>query len=104
MHECIGHASGQINKGVGTFNEALQNYSNTLEEARADLVALYYILDPKLVEMGVMPSLEVGKAEWADCHYSPGWAAEQQTFPMRAGLATLPRSGGSHHQFTPGNF
>ncbi len=64
MHECIGHASGQINPGVGTTDKTLKSYASCLEEARADLVALYYILDPKLVEIGVMPSLEVGKAEY----------------------------------------
>lgn len=64
MHECIGHASGQINPGVATPDKTLKNYASCLEEARADLVALYYILDPKLVEIGVMPSLEVGKAEY----------------------------------------
>ncbi len=64
MHECIGHASGQINPGVGTPDKTLKNYASTLEEARADLVALYYIMDPKLVQIGVMPSLEVGKAEY----------------------------------------
>jgi dipeptidyl-peptidase-3 len=62
LHEVIGHASGQINAGVGTPKETLKSYSSTLEEARADLVALYYILDPKLVELGLVPSLEVGKA------------------------------------------
>jgi dipeptidyl-peptidase-3 len=62
MHEVIGHASGQINKGVGTPDQTLKNYAGTLEEARADLVGLYYVLDPKLVQIGVMPSLEVGKA------------------------------------------
>jgi dipeptidyl-peptidase-3 len=64
LHEVIGHASGQINKGVGDPDQTLKNYASTLEEARADLVALYYILDNKLVDMGVMPSLEVGKAEY----------------------------------------
>ena len=64
MHEVIGHASGKINPGVGTPKETLKNYSNTLEEARADLVALYYIYDQKLVDLGLMPSLEVGKAEY----------------------------------------
>lgn len=64
MHEVIGHASGKINKGIGDPDETLKNYASTLEEARADLVALYYIIDPKLVEMGVMPSLEVGKCEY----------------------------------------
>ncbi len=64
MHECIGHASGQINPGIGTPDKTLKNYASTLEEARADLVALYYAIDPKLVEIGVMPSIEVGKAEY----------------------------------------
>lgn len=64
MHEVIGHASGKTNAGVGTSKETLKNYANTLEEARADLVALYYILDQKLVDIGVMPSLEAGKAEY----------------------------------------
>lgn len=61
MHEVIGHASGKINAGVGTPKETLKQYSSTLEEARADLVGLYYVMDPKLVEMGVSPSTEVGK-------------------------------------------
>ncbi|WP_246853680.1 dipeptidyl peptidase 3 [Rufibacter aurantiacus] len=64
MHEVIGHASGQINPGVGTPKQTLKNYASTMEEGRADLVALYYVMDPKLVEIGVMPSLEVGKAEY----------------------------------------
>ena len=64
MHECIGHASGQINPGVETPDKTLKTYASTLEEARADLVALYYIMDQKLVDIGVMPSLEVGKAEY----------------------------------------
>ncbi|MDQ3072944.1 MAG: dipeptidyl peptidase 3 [Bacteroidota bacterium] len=64
MHEVIGHASGQINKGIGTPDQTLKNYANTLEEGRADLVALYFIMDQKLVDMGVMPSLEVGKSEY----------------------------------------
>ena len=64
MHECIGHASGQINEGVETTDKTLKNYASCLEEARADLVGLYYIMDQKLVDIGVMPSLEVGKAEY----------------------------------------
>ncbi len=64
LHEVVGHASGKINPGVGTPKETLKNYASTLEEARADLVALYYLMDPKLVELGLMPSLEVGKAEY----------------------------------------
>ncbi len=62
MHEVIGHASGQINPGVGTTDVTLENYAGTLEEARADLVGLYYVMDPKLVDIGVMPSTDVGKA------------------------------------------
>jgi dipeptidyl-peptidase III len=62
MHEVIGHASGQINKGVGTPKETLKSYASTLEEARADLVGLYYILDPKLVELGLVETMDVGKA------------------------------------------
>jgi len=64
MHEVIGHASGKLNPGVATPDQTLKTYRNTLEEARADLVGLYYIMDPKLVEIGVMPSLEVGKTEY----------------------------------------
>ena len=64
LHEVIGHASGQINPGVGTPKETLKTYSSTLEEARSDLIALYYIMDPKLIEMGLVPSLEVGKATY----------------------------------------
>jgi dipeptidyl-peptidase-3 len=66
MHEVIGHASGQINSGVGQPTETLKNYHSTLEEARADLVALYYMMDQKLVDIGVMPSLECGKAGYDD--------------------------------------
>lgn len=64
MHEVIGHASGQINPGIGDPSETLKNYANALEEGRADLVALYYIIDQKLIDIGVMPSVEVGKAEY----------------------------------------
>lgn len=64
MHEVIGHGSGQLNPGVGQPNETLKNYASPLEEARADLVALYFIMDKKLIDIGVMPSLEVGKAEY----------------------------------------
>ncbi|MNJ92030.1 Peptidase family M49 [compost metagenome] len=64
LHEVIGHASGQINKGVGQPSETLLNYASTLEEARADLVGLYYIMDQKMVDLGLIESLEVGKAEY----------------------------------------
>ncbi len=61
MHEVIGHASGTINPGIGTPKETLKSYASTLEEARADLVALYYAMHPKLIEMGLMTTLDVGK-------------------------------------------
>ena len=64
MHEVIGHASGQREAGVEVPSKTLKQYASTLEEARADLVALYYVMDQKLVDIGVMPSLEVGKAEY----------------------------------------
>jgi dipeptidyl-peptidase-3 len=64
LHEVVGHASGQIEPGIAGPDITLKSYASTLEEGRADLVALYYMMDPKLVEMGVMPSLEVGKAEY----------------------------------------
>lgn len=64
LHEVIGHASGQLNPGIGTPKETLRQYASTLEEARADLVALYFIMDPYLIKLGVMESLETGKAEY----------------------------------------
>ncbi|MES2764095.1 MAG: dihydrofolate reductase [Bacteroidota bacterium] len=64
MHEVIGHASGQIEDGVGQPHETLKNYASALEEGRADLVALYYLMDQKLVDLGVMPSLDYGKASY----------------------------------------
>jgi dipeptidyl-peptidase-3 len=60
----IGHASGRIEPGVAAIRETLKNYSASMEEARADLIALYYLIDPKLVEIGVMPSLDVGKVAY----------------------------------------
>jgi len=62
LHECLGHGSGQLLPG--TSSEALKNYQSTLEEARADLFALYYLMDNKLVELGLIPSLDVAKAEY----------------------------------------
>lgn len=64
MHEVIGHASGQIEPGVGQPHETLKNYASALEEGRADLVALYYLMDQKLIDIGVMPSLDYGKAAY----------------------------------------
>ncbi len=62
LHECLGHGSGQLAPGVK--DDALKNYGSALEEARADLFALYYIMDEKMVELGLIPSLEAAKAEY----------------------------------------
>lgn len=53
LHEVVGHASGQINKGVGTPKETLKSYASTLEEGRADLVGLYFLYDSKIQELGL---------------------------------------------------
>jgi dipeptidyl-peptidase-3 len=77
LHEVVGHASGKINPGVGTPKETLKNYSSTLEEARADLVALYFILDDKMVELGLMENNEPGYAEY-DNYISNGMMLQLQ--------------------------
>lgn len=65
LHEVIGHASGQINEGVGQPKETLKNYASTMEEGRADLVGLYYLMDPKLQELGLVDDWKkVGKAAY----------------------------------------
>lgn len=64
MHEVIGHASGIVNPGIGQPSDTLRQYASSLEEGRADLIALYYIMDPILVEIGVTPSLDVGRTEY----------------------------------------
>ncbi len=66
LHEVVGHASGQLNPGVGTPKETLKSYASTLEEARADLVGLYFLMDKKMIELGLMESLEVGKTAYED--------------------------------------
>ena len=65
LHEVVGHASGQLNPGVGETKETLKSYASTLEEGRADLVGLYYLMDPKLEELGLVDDYEkVGKAAY----------------------------------------
>lgn len=58
LHEVVGHASGQINDGVGTPKETLKTYKSTIEEGRADLFGLYYLMDPKLQELGLVEDWE----------------------------------------------
>jgi dipeptidyl-peptidase-3 len=65
LHEVIGHASGQLNPGVGETKETLKNYASTLEEGRADLVGLYYLYNSKLQELGLVEDWKkVGKAAY----------------------------------------
>lgn len=75
LHEVVGHASGQLNPGVGETKETLKSYASTLEEGRADLVGLYYLMDPKLEELGLV-----------DDHRSLGQAAYDSY--IRNGLIT----------------
>ena len=63
LHECLGHGSGQL--APGTKGGELKSYTSTLEETRADLFGLYYLGDPKMVELGLIPSLDVAKAQYA---------------------------------------
>lgn len=64
LHEVIGHASGHLKPGIKEPHVTLKHYASTLEEGRADLVALYFMADPKLVEWGLMPNTEAYKAEY----------------------------------------
>ncbi len=62
LHECLGHGSGQLLPGIST--DALKAHGSTLEEARADLFALYYLADPKLLELGLLDNPDAYKAEY----------------------------------------
>ncbi|MDE6779472.1 MAG: dipeptidyl peptidase 3 [Alistipes sp.] len=64
IHECLGHGSGQLAPGVK--GGELKSYGSTLEETRADLFGLYYLGDEKLVELGIIPTLDVAKAQYAE--------------------------------------
>ena len=63
LHECLGHGSGQLLPE--TSPNALGEYSSALEETRADLFGLYYLADPKLVELGILPDMEAYKAQYS---------------------------------------
>jgi dipeptidyl-peptidase III len=81
LHEVIGHASGELAPNVGPANETLQGYASALEEGRADLIALYFILDPKLVELRVIPSLDVGRAAY-DAYIRSGLITQLARVPL----------------------
>ena len=63
LHECLGHGSGKLLPE--TSPNALKEFSSTLEETRADLFGLYYLADPKLVELGILPDMEAYKAQYS---------------------------------------
>jgi len=64
LHEIIGHGSGKIEEGVAEPAVTLKNYASTIEEARADLVALYFAMDQKLIDLGLMPDKNTGVCEY----------------------------------------
>ncbi|MCU0377520.1 MAG: dipeptidyl peptidase 3 [Bacteroidales bacterium] len=95
MHECIGHASGKL--APGTDPNALKNYASPLEEMRADLFALYYMMDPKMRELDLMESDDAAKAEYDNyirngfmtqlARISPGKDIEQAHMRCRSAIA-----------------
>jgi len=85
LHEVIGHASGQMNPGVPEPNVTLKHYSSTLEEARADLVALYFMPDPKLISWGLLPDANAYKAEY-DNYIRNGLLQQLRRLPAGADI------------------
>ena len=95
FHECIGHASGKL--APGTDPNALKNYASPLEETRADLFALYYLMDKKVIQLGLLPSEEAAKAEYDNyirnglltqiVRIKPGKDIEQAHMRDRAAIA-----------------
>ncbi|MCW2120190.1 dipeptidyl peptidase 3 [Flavobacterium sp. 7A] len=72
LHEVVGHASGKINEGVGTPKETLKSYASTMEEGRADLVALYYLYNPKIQELGLVDDWQKVGMETYDSYLRNG--------------------------------
>ncbi|MDK2978707.1 MAG: dipeptidyl-peptidase [Bacteroidales bacterium] len=62
LHECLGHGSGQLMPGIST--DLLKNYYSPIEETRADLFALWFMMDPKLIDLGIMPTFDVAVAQY----------------------------------------
>ena len=84
LHECLGHGSGQLLPG--TDPDSLKSYGSTIEEARADLFALYYLADPKLVELGLTPNIDAHKASYYSLFKmepSPNWCASNPATPSK---------------------
>ena len=105
LHECLGHGSGQLLPGVDP--DALKAYGSTIEEARADLFALYYLADPKLVELGLSPDADAYKSQYYSymmnglmtqlVRIEPGQQIEEAHMRNRALIAhwTMEHSGGA---------
>lgn len=85
LHEVIGHASGQLKPGVPEPNVTLKQYAATLEEGRADLVALYFMPDPKLVSWGLLPDANAYKAEY-DQYIRNGLLMQLRRIPSGADI------------------
>jgi dipeptidyl-peptidase-3 len=95
LHECVGHASGKL--AEGTDPSALKNYASPLEEARAELFALYFIMDQKIIDLGLLPETEAAKAEYDSfirnglmtqlVRIQPGKEIEQAHMRSRAAIA-----------------
>jgi len=79
MHECLGHGSGQLLDT--TSANALKEYSSCLEEARADLFALYYLMDEKMIELGLIPSFETSMAQY-DSYIRNGLLVQLARIPL----------------------
>jgi dipeptidyl-peptidase-3 len=85
LHEVIGHASGQLKPGMSEPNVTLKQYASTLEEGRADLVALYFMPDPKLVEWKLLPDANAYKAEY-DQYIRNGLLMQLRRIPAGADI------------------